>query len=223
LSLDIAQLKLDLANDLIELQDYDATTAGAILERSLLEAAHWLALDKDWPWVLTQGQIAAISGTLNGYALPADFDGIPVESRLTKYYAYDAFGVDSLIKDGTYGRRYEVVVNYSSGTPVLNFEINPGTANLTLTYRKLLSVYADLAAWPDNIGMKVALKKYAAYLLVSNTPELQGAGANFLAMAEKQLDKLWKAFRRRSTRPDGRTPQNVWGRALYQDYAGDSL
>lgn len=223
MSLDTNQLKLDLANDLIELQDYDVTTAGAILERSLLEAAHWFTLDKDWPWMLAQGTIAAINGTLLGYALPGDFDGKPVEQRLTKYYAYDAFTTQALIKDGNYGKRYEVYVDESSGTPVLNFYINPGTANLTLTYRKLLSQFSDLAAWPENIGMKVALKKYAAYLLCSNTPELQGSGANFLAMAEKQQDRVWKAYRRRSSRPDNRTPQDIWGQGLYQEYAGQNL
>lgn len=223
MSLDIAQLKLDLANDLIELQDYDATTAGAILERSLLEAAHWYAIDKDWPWMLTQGSISAISGTLGPYSLPADFDGAPIEQRLTKYYAYDGFTVDSLIQDGNYGRRYEVEVRYSTGTPLLYFKLNPGTVGLTLTYRKLLSLYADLANWPSDIGMKMALKKYAAFILCSNTPELQGAGANFLAMAKEQQDRTWKAFRRRATRPDNRTVQDVWGGALYQSYAGDGL
>lgn len=216
-------MKLDLADDLVELQAYDATTAGAILERSILEAAHWFAMDKDWPYTLARATITAIDGQLTGYALPTDFDGAPVEFRLTKYYAYDSFAVDSLIKDGAYGRRYEVGINYSTGTPLLEFKVNPGTASLTLTYRKLLSAIGGLTAWPEDVGVKVALKKYAAYLLISNTPELQGAGANFLAMAEKQQDRLWKAFRRRSTKADNRTAQDVWGGALYQEYTGDSL
>lgn len=221
--LDTNQLKLDLANDLIEVQDYDASTAGAILERAVLEAAHWFSRDKDWNFVLAQAAITTVNNTKGPYSLPADFDGKPIERRLTKYYAYDGFDVDALIQDGTYNRRYEVHILRSSGTPVLYFEINPGTGSLTLTYRKLLSTILDLGTWPEDIGVKMALKKYASYLLCSNTPELQGAGANYKAMAEEQKDNLWKTFRMHSSRPDNRTAQDVWGQGLYQEYAGDTL
>lgn len=223
MSLDTNQLKLDLADDLVELQSYDVTTSGAILERSLLEAAHWFSRDRDWNFCLAQAAFATTNGTKGPYTLPADFDGKPIEHRTTKYYAYDGADVDPLIADGNYNRRYEVEIRRSTGTPVLYFQINPGSGSLTLTYRKLLSVFSDLSAWPEDIGLKMALKKYAAFLLCSNTPELQGAGANFKAMAEEQKESLWKTLRMRSTRVDNRTAQNVWGQGLYQDYAGDNL
>lgn len=179
--------------------------------------------DRDWTFTLAQTTIAATTGNLGPYALPADFDGKPIERRLTKYYAYDKFDVDSLVQDGQFGRRYEVEISRSTGTPVLYFIIDPGTASLYLTYRKKVTLITDLATWPDDVGVKFAIKKYAAFILCSNTPELQGAGANFEAMAEKKKDSIWKAFRAHSTRPDNRTPQDVWGGGLYQNYAGDGL
>ncbi len=222
MALDTTQLKTDLADDLREIQSYD-TVAGGYLERKVVGAASWLVKDKDWNFVLGQTTISAIDGSLGPYSLPSDFEGKPVERRLTKYYASDTFDVDALVKDGPYNRRYEVYINRSTGTPVLMFATNPGTATLYLTYRKKVTVIADLAAWPSDDDLKRCIMAYASFLAVFNTPELQAMAANYKSQAEEWKAALWLAVRRGSTRPDNRTPQDVFGQPLYQSFAGETL
>lgn len=193
------------------------------MERSLLEAARWLSQDRDWNFVLNQSVINAMDGTKGPYSLPADFDGPPLERRLTKYFAYDAADVDPAIADGTFNRRFECYIDRSSGSPQLFFWLNPGSRALTLTYRKNLLLIGDLASWPEAVDLKSCLKNYASSILCMKTPELQAMAANFEAMAEKQKAQMWRDVRRKSTRVDNRTPQDVFGQGMYQNHAGEYL
>lgn len=220
--MDAAQLKTDLADDLRELGSY-STDAGGLLERSIMEGAKWLTKKRDWNFILAQSSIVATDGNKGPYSVPADFDRLAGEARLTKYYAYDAADVDPPVQDGQFNRRFEMYLLRSSGTPTINFYLNPGTRTLTFTYRKTLRTIADLTGWPEDVDLKECLKNYASYAICSKTPELQAAGANFKVIAEGQRDELWKDFRKGSSRPDNRTPQDVFGQGLYQNYAGEYL
>jgi hypothetical protein len=188
-----------------------------------LEAARRLSQDRDWNFVLAQSQIAAVDGTKGPYSLPVDFDGPPLERRLTKYFAYDGADTDPAIADGTFNRRFEVYIDRSSGVPLLFFWLNPGSRSLTLTYRKNLLTIADLASWPEAIDVKACLKNKASAILCMKTPELQAMASNFDGLAEKQKIQLWRDVRRKSSRVDNRTPQDVFGQGLYQNHAGEYL
>jgi hypothetical protein len=219
-----ATLETEIADDLKEFQDY-ATGSGTYLERQLTAAGKWFYSDPfPWDFKLGQGVITGISGTLGPYSLAAitDFDVLALERRISKYYAYDAHDVQAPIADGSYGRRYEITLDRSSGTPVVNFFSDPGNGDRVFTYLKKFT-FAGMATWPDDEEIKDLLRTYTAYMCTRNTEAWLNASSQYLAQAKELLKALKLKKRAGMIRQDSRDPQDVWGQSLYQQFSGDSI
>lgn len=224
MALSTTTLKTEIADDLKEFQEYD-TAAGGYLERQLTSAGKWLFSDPfPWDFKLAQGNITGISGTLGPYSLATltDFDVLAPERRISKYYAYDAHDIQAPIADGAFGRRYEITLDRSSGTPVLNFFSDPGDGARVFTYLKKFT-FAGMSTWPDDEEIKDLLRTYTAYMCTRNTESWAQAASNYLDQAKNLLKDLKIKKRAGMVRQDSREPRDVWGQSLYQQFGGESV
>lgn len=208
----------DIASDLQDYGSYEVG-AGSFLERALFDAMVDVDGHHQWDYRLAQGTITTVSGTLTGYAVPADFAGLALEEKSNKYWAYDAYAVPPPIGDGTLGRRYPINLNRIGNT--IEFFENPGDGSRTFTYLTRTTEVADLADWPDLAWLKKALRLRACFYATTKTDDLKDIATNFWNLSEEMLKREVKLQRKGQTKPDTRTLLDINGNPMYYSFLGD--
>lgn len=222
MAINTTTLQTELKDDLKEFQDW-ATGSGTYMERRLFEAATWLYNAYTWDFTLTQGNLSTTSGNLGPYSLAAftDFDVLAPEIRLSKYYAYDGFDIDAPIQDDAYGRRWEIYLVRSTGTPKLKFFADPGDGTKVFTYRKKLTSLTGLSGWPDDEEIKALLRMRTSYLMLINTSDWKKDAVDYKDLSEEALKDLKLKKRVGTVRQESREPRDVYGYPIYYGYAGE--
>lgn len=215
-----ATLLSEIADDLNDFGSWSEAADG-YLERQLFKAVDDVWKAHQWAFRITSGTISTTSGTLTGYAVPADFESLITEEKIERYWAYDAYGVPPPIADGPYGQRYPIVYNRAANT--IQFLSDPGTGDKTLYYlASLTTLAAVLALFPDKISLKKILAARTGHYALVNTEDFANQAKTYWEQSEMLLAREIKRDRKGSSRPDTRITMDTNGNPLYYGFqAGD--
>lgn len=215
-----ATLLSEIADDLNDFGSWSEAADG-YLERQLFKAVDDVWKAHQWAFRITSDTIATTSGTLTGYAVPADFEALVTEEKIERYWAYDAYGVPPPIPDSSYGQRYPIVYNRAANT--IQFLSDPGSGDKTLYYLAgLTTLAAALALFPDKISLKKILAARAGHYALVNTEDFAIQAKTYWEQSEMLLTREIKRDRKGSSRPDTRVTLDTNGNPLYHGFqAGD--
>ncbi len=200
-----------LADDLKPFQKI-VTTAGGFGERMLDRAAREFFQAHPWSMTYETFALTTVDGTYSYDISPTDFDGLPREERLTKYFAYDGFALP-VIPDGSTGQKYEVTLNRGDNT--LNFPYNPGSGAKTVYYRKKYGGITTFSTWPDKY--EDAVMELAAFHVLNRSvgQDARAKAPEFFNNAQRMIKDIWIHDRQGQTQQEGRDPQGPLGDAIF--------
>lgn len=210
----------NIAEDLNAFGEYDVNTAGGYLERAFARAVGDLWKAKEWAFVVASTTIATTQGNKGPYVMPSDFAGLLQPEEIVRYYAVQTYSMPPNVNDGPNGERYDVTLDRVTNS--IYFSEEPGASTYTINYRMTEPDTLNISEIPipDLPWSREYLTTKTAYYALRNEPEQAAVASNYLQQADLALTKEWATLRRGHTRPNGRTPMNVYGYPLFNDLVG---
>lgn len=210
--MDVTQALTDLAQDLLEYGEFGITSTD-FLYKQMYKAARFVDNRHPWNHQITSTTITTTAGTKGPYSVPADFEGMVGEERLSYAYAYDTAAVP-IIPDGDGQAIYPVYYHRASNK--LYFVNDPGAGSFTFYYRKKLTALTELSAWPEKLSH--VIQELTKYFALKNSGDTLKEALQAREDAYELLRQEWANERRGHTLQETREPRDQYGDSYHQSY-----
>lgn len=206
--MDYAALLENIAADLLEYGEYD-TSVNGIAANALFSAAQEWYDRRPWSFKWSTTTISTTDDNRGPYDLPADFDAMVNEERLSTPNSYDILAV-SVIADSNYK---QIQVRLDRANTKLYFVDDPGTADYTFRYAVAMTDVTSLTSWPQKLAS--ALKELAKGYILQNSEDTKERGDYFLNRGELLMRRAWNGIRRGHSLQQQREPRDIYGQPLH--------